>query len=250
MIKDVKNYLKELGFNKNESGVYLALTKLGEARASQVAKAAELPRTTAISVLNKLVDENYVTSHMYKGVTVYWIESPQVLLDVLGNKIKIAEKLKEVLPGMYHTERLFPYAKAFDTKNSIRNFIEKTLNDLDKGATIYTIDTPHEGNYRKIFSDDIEDLILNIKKKKGITTKILVPYGSFPIISKTKLSGQKVIIKELPNNLEFQSSLWLIKDKLINFSGNPPFLVVIKHSGIVSGISGVYDFLWNSSKDV
>lgn len=250
MIKDVKNYLKELGFNKNEASIYLALTKLGEARASQVAKAAELPRTTSISILNKLAADNYITSHIYKGVTVYWIESPQVLLDVLGNKMKVAEKLKEVLPNIYRSNSHFPFAKVFDTKKSIRNFIEKTLNDLEKGAIIYTIDTPHEGNYNKIYSEDVENIILSIKKKKGIITKTLVPYNSFKAVSKTKISGQNITIKELPAGIEFHGSLWFIKDLMVNFSGNPPFLVATQQTAIISGMKNIYDFLWNQSKPI
>lgn len=129
----------------------MALAKLGEAKASEIAKVAELPRTTAISILNKLSEENYITTHTYKGVNSYWIESPQVLLDNLNSKIEIAEKLKEALPNIYHSDGRFPSAKFFDTKKSIKNFIEKTLNNLERGAIIYTIDTPHEGNYSKIF---------------------------------------------------------------------------------------------------
>lgn len=250
MIKDVKNYLKELGFNKNEASVYLALTKLGEARASQIAKASELPRTTAISILNKLAADNYITSHIYKGVTVYWIESPQVLLDILGNKMIVAEKLKEVLPSVYRSNSHFPFAKIFDTKKSIRNFIEKTLNDLEKGSTIYTIDTTHEGNYNKIYSEDVENIILSIKKKRGIITKTLIPNNSFKEISRAKIAGQSIIIKELPEGIDFHGSLWFIKDFMINFSGNPPFLVVTRQAAIVSGMKSVYDFLWISSKSI
>jgi len=247
MIKDIKNYLFELGFNKNEAAVYLVLAKLGEARASQIAKAADLPRTTVISILDKLVGGNYITTHVYKGITSYWIESPQVLLDNLNSKIEIAEKLKEALPNIYHADGRFPSAKFFDTKKSIKNFIEKTLNSLEKGTVIYTIDTPHEGNYSKIFSDDLENIIFGIKKKRGVITKTLVPAGAFSGISKTKLSSQNIQIKELPVGLEFQGSLWLIKDMLINFSGNPPFLVVIKQGPIISGVKGLYNFLWNAS---
>ena len=247
MIKDIKNYLSELGFNKNEAVVYLVLAKLGEARASQIAKAADIPRTTAISILDKLVAGNYITAHVYKSITSYWIESPQVLVDNLNSKLEIAEKLKEVLPSIYHTVGHFPSAKFFDTKKSIKNFIEKTLGSLEKGTIIYTIDTPHEGNYSKIFSDDLENIILSIKKKRGIITKTLVPSGSFSGISKIKLSSQNIIIRELPANLEFQGSLWLIKDMLVNFSGNPPFLVVVKQGAIVNGIKGLYNYLWEAS---
>jgi len=247
MIKDIKNYLKELGFNKNEANVYLVIAKLGEAKAAQIAKVAELPRTTVISILNKLAEENYITTHVYKGVTSYWIESPQALVDILNTKIAIAEKLKEVLPEVYHTDGRFPSAKFFDTKKSIKNFIEKTLNSLDGGSVIYTVDTPHEGNYSKVFSDDLEDIIFSIKKKRGIITKTLVPAGSLAGVSRSKISNQNILIRELPKNLEFKGSLWIIKDMLINFSGNPPFLAMIKQEAIVAGIKGIYNFLWSLS---
>jgi len=247
MIKDIRNYLKELGFNKNEANVYLVLAKLGEAKASQIAKSADIPRTTAISILDKLVRENYITTNVHKRVTSYWIESPQVLLDNLNSKIEIAEKLKEVLPNLYHTDGHFPLAKFFDTKKGIKNFIEKTLNSLEKGSIIYTIDTPHEGNYSKIFSDDFKNIIFDIKKKRGIITKTLVPSGTLSGIPQSKLLNQSIQIIELPVGLKFSGSLWIIKDMLINFSGNPPFLVVTKQGAIVSGIKGVYNFLWSSS---
>ncbi len=249
MIRDLKNYLRELGFNKNEASVYLSLAKLGEAKASQIAKTVELPRTTVIGILNKLAEENYITTHIYRGVMSYWIESPQVLLDVLANKMLVAEKLKEVLPQVYRSDRRFPLSRSFDTKKGIKNFIEKVLGGLEKGTTIYTIDTPNEGNYSKIFSDDLSNIVFALKKKKGIITKTLVPNGSFVGISRHKVSSQAIIIRELPATVKFTGSLWLINDMLINFSGNPPFLVMIKQESIVSGLKGLYDFLWSISKE-
>ena len=245
MVKDIKGYLSELGFNRNEASVYLALAKLGEAKASQVAKTAGLPRTTAISILNKLAESSYITTHVYKGVISYWIESPQILLDSLNQKVVVAEKLKELLPNIYHADGRFPVARVFDTKKGIKNFIEKILRELEKGAIIYTIDTPNEGNYSKIFSDDLSSIIFNLKKKQGIITKTLVPAGSFAGIARNKLASQNIIIKELPAFLNFQGSFWLIKDMVINFSGNPPFLVATKHEAIVAGMKGIYDFLWS-----
>ncbi len=250
MLKNLKGYLKELGFNKNETAVYLSLAKLGEAKASRVAKIAELPRTTVISILNKFVEDNYATSHVYKGVTAYWIESPQVLLDILSNKMAVAEKLKEVLPSIYHADGRFPTAKVFDTKKGIRNFFEKVISDLERGAIIYTIDTPSEGNYSKIFSDDFEKIILSLKSKKGILTKTLVPAGLFSGIAKEKISKQNIIIKEMPVSLKFKAAIWIIGDQIISFSGSQPFLVAIKHESIVFGIKGIYDFLWSISADV
>jgi len=247
MIKDIKSYLKELGFSKSEAAVYIALSKLGEARASQIAKAADLPRTTAISILNKLAAENYLTTHQYKGVISYWIESPQVMLDLLETKMGIAKKLQAALPNLYRSSGRFPSAKFFDTKQGIKNFIEKTLNGLDKGSVILTIDTPHEGNYTKILTEDFREIIIDLKRKRGIRTNILVPFSSSAIISRDKITSREIKIREMPKNLDFKGSLWLIEDKLINFSGNPPFLSVISQGPIVEGMKAIYRYLWEIS---
>ena len=244
MTKEIKSYLKELGFHKNEAAVYLALASLGEAKASQIAKAADLPRTTAISILAKLAGENYLTTHVYKGVTSYWIESPQVLLDSLKLKMAVAEKLQSALPDLYQLQGRFPQAKICDNKKSIKQFIEKTLNSLSKGDIIYTIDTPGEGNYRKIFPDDMENIVVSLKQKKGIITRTLVPAGSYSGIEPDKLTRQNISIRELPPHCQFQGSLWLVKGMLINFSGNPPFLAMTKHESITAGMKGLYDYLW------
>lgn len=250
MKNKISNYLKELNFNENEIKVYLALAELGEARASQVAKLADVPRTTAISILDKFSEENYITVHMYKGAKTYWVESPHVLLDSLSNKIEIAKKLADVLPEVYRLSGRFPSANVFDTKKGIKNVVEKSLNSMKKGDIIYTIDTPAEGNYSKIFSEHIENEFFNIKKRKGIITKTLVPFNTYLSISKPKLERQHIVIKVMPEEINFKGSLWLIKDKLFNFSGNPPFLVLIEHGAIVEGMRSIYNYLWKISKDI
>ena len=62
----IKENLKELGFNSNEVKVYIALTQLGEGTAALVAKKADLPRTTVISLLERLGSQNYITTHIHK----------------------------------------------------------------------------------------------------------------------------------------------------------------------------------------
>lgn len=249
MKNKISNYLKELNFSSNEIKVYLSLAELGEAKASQIAKLANTPRTTAISILEKLSEDNYISANIHKGVKTYWIESPHALLDSLSNKMETAKKLSDVLPDIYHLSGRFPSAKSFDTNKGIRNMIEKNLNSLKKGDIIYTIDTPAEGNYSKIFSDDIESEFYSIKQRKGIITKTLVPFNTYASISKNKLERQHIMIRVLPEGIKFKGSLWFIKDMLFNFSGNPPFLVTIEHEAIVEGMKNIYDYLWKISKD-
>lgn len=245
MTKEIRKNLLELGFNNNEAKIYIALTQLGEAPASQIAKKADLQRTTAISILNKLAIEGYLTLHHYRGVTYYWIESPKAISGVFETKIKIAEELNSLLVNIYRSENHFPGAQIFDTKTSIRNFIEKTISLMPKKGIIFTIDTPSEGNYSKIFSDKIENTILSKKKRGDIITKTLVPFGSIKNIKPQKISLQNIIIKELPRGVDFKASLWFIDNLVVLFSGNPPFIVAVKHPLIVAGLKTIYDYFWD-----
>jgi len=250
MKREIANELKELGLNDSEVKVYIALTQLGEAPASKIAKKIDLPRTTVISVLEKLKVENLISTHKYRRVTSYWIESPNVFKELLLSKAKIAENLASALVGLYRSEAHFPFAEVHDTKSSIRKFIEKTLSSLDRKDTIYTIDVPNEGNYAKIYSENIENVILGQKKKKDILTKTLIPYGSYKNIDINRLRMQNIVLRELPKGIDFEASVWIVKNTLVHFSGNPPFIVALQHDNIVHGMKGVYDYLWTIATPV
>jgi len=246
-MSSIKSSLKELGFSSNEVKVYLSLTKLGEARASDIAKKAELSRTTTISILERLVEENLITTHKYRGIIYYWIESPRIIKEVYENKVKVADGLCQFLSDLYRSEAKFPYAEVYDTRNAIRAFTEKLLLSTEKGAVIHTIDSPHMGNYQKILSEDFNLLLVELKSKRSITTKTLVPHGSFDLIESYKVESQPIIIREMPEGISFSASVWFMGDKLVFFSSKPPFVVSIQHELIVGGMKSIFDYLWQIS---
>ena len=247
MINQIKNNLKELGFKENEIKIYIASTQLGEASAAQIAKKVDLPRTTVISILQKLEENNFISTHKHKGTTYFWIESPRLIKEGLENKVKIAENLDNLLSDLYRSEAQFPFAKVYDTKSSIKNYIEKSLISARKKSTIYTVDNPDMGNYRKIFSDDYGRTLVDVKNKRQITTNTLIPYKTFKTIDNEKLRAQNIIIRELPPQINAPASYWVMDNRLIHFSGKIPFLVEINHKLIVESMRSIYDYLWKIS---
>lgn len=246
-LEKIYENLKALGLKRNEIKVYVSLTQLGEATASQVAKKADLPRTTAISILNKLEEENFLTVNKYKGTSYYWIESPKTIGELFENKVEIAKDLNKLLTDLYRSESQFPSARVYDTKSSIKQFIEKMLSSVKKKSVIYTIDKPNKGNYTKIYSENAENAIMQIKRKRDITTHTLIPHGSFRTIPEHKMKIQNIVIREMPEVINFEASFWVVDDMIIHFSGNPPFVTAIRHEAIVKSMRSLYDFLWNIS---
>ena len=249
-MNNIAEYLKELGLNTGEIKVYQALAKLGEAPASQVAKSANMPRTTAISILEKLILDKLISAHKYRGKTFYWIESPQAFIDSLTIKLDLAKEMDVTLRNIYKSDGVFPTVEVRDTVSGIRSFVEKIISNSKPKSIIYTIDSPNKGNYSKIYSERIETTLLNQKKKKDIHTLTLIPHGSFKDIASYKLNNQYITLKELPDGIDFEASIWLINDKLVHFSGNPPFIVAVRHEKIVYSFKQLFDYLWNISKSV
>lgn len=247
---NIAHQLRELGMNANEVTVYEALTLLGEAPASRIAKKANVPRTTAISILEKFRAENLISTHRYQGVTFYWIESPHILEQAFLQKAALAGELAKTLSDMYRSEASFPLAETHDTKAGVKRFIEKTIAHAQARSIIYTIDTPREGNYSKIYSDAVEKTIHALKRKKGLITKTLVPHGSYADIPSHKVRAQHIEVREMPQGVHFSGSMWIMGSTLVHFSGNPPFAAAIKHEEITRGMKYLFDFLWNMSRGV
>ena len=124
MNKQTQEYLQELDFKPNEIKVYIASTQLGEATAAQIAKKINLPRTTVISVLQKLEQSNYISAHKYKGKTFYWVESPRLIKSSLEHKVEVASNLENLLTELYRSESTFPFSKTVDTKNGIKKYLK------------------------------------------------------------------------------------------------------------------------------
>ena len=251
MIREIKKNLAELGFHEKEIDVYVALTELGESTAATIAKKINLPRTTVISILNKLTEENYFSTHHYRGKNYYWIETPKTIEGILAGKLSIAKQLSEMLTELYRSDAKFPFAQVYDTKKSINSFIQKTLLNLKPKSVIYTIDTPSVGNYNKVMGDGAREMMTDIKRKKSVVTNTLVPFGAFSSINVDKLIRQNITIREMPRDLsDFGASFWIIDGKIVFFSGTPPFLVAIYHPLINKSLEIIYRFLWGLSKSV
>src|SRR3989344_6321384 len=249
-MNDIEHYLRDLGLSLAETRVYIALTKLGEAPASQVAKIANIPRTTAISILEKLKGENLLSSHKYRGRYFYWIESPDVFVESLLSRVEVAKEMSLSLKNLYRADGTFPATEVYDSQKGIRSFIEKLLSSLKSQSVIYTIDSPGMGDYSKIYPEKIEKTLLAQKKNKKIHTLSLIPNGSFKLIAPHKLEYQDITIKELPLGFGFSSSIWIVGDKLVHFSGNHPYVAAIRHEKIVESMKNLFDFLWGISKSI
>lgn len=243
----IKN-LKYLGLSDNEARVYVSLTELGESSILNITKKSLIPRTTVKSILDRLVEKWYITVHKYNNVNYYWIESPKTLQSSFENKIELTKNLSYLLEDLYRNTENIPYSKVYDTKTSIQKFIEKTVTTIKKWSTIMTIDSPKCKNYNRYFSQEYYENLLSVKKKRDIFTQTLIPHSEYSHVSHELLQKQIIEIREMPSDINFWISLWIIGETMVLFSSSTTFIVEVKNAIITESFRSLLGYIWENSE--
>lgn len=85
--------LEQLGLDKKEERVYMALLRLADSPAAKIAKEAGLKRTSAYHILENLIKIGLVSTYEYRGVQRYAAESPSKLKSYFEEKLILAERI-------------------------------------------------------------------------------------------------------------------------------------------------------------
>ncbi|MBU2441327.1 MAG: hypothetical protein KKA43_03270, partial [Nanoarchaeota archaeon] len=85
--------LQRLGLSEKESHIYLALVKLGETTANNLAKQTSSNRTVTYNVLQQLVEKGLVSYVKKQGKRFYLISKPEALKVSIKEKAELADEL-------------------------------------------------------------------------------------------------------------------------------------------------------------
>ena len=127
--------LINLGFNKNESIVYLSLIKFGISEASAIIKDTKFHKNIVYDNLEKLIDKGLVSYIIEEGRKVFNLASPQALIQFFDNQEKeikekkaVAERLSKELNNNIKKTYEKQEAEIYRGVRGIKTFFNETLN--------------------------------------------------------------------------------------------------------------------------
>lgn len=113
----IGEFLSDLGLTSKEKKIYVALLELNEQPASVIAKKVKIPRSTALFILNELVEKGFVTKKIHTSSTSYFSAiSPAEIRNLLNHKKQRLEgQLRdlEILAPEFHNiaKNFLPHSK-------------------------------------------------------------------------------------------------------------------------------------------
>ncbi len=134
----IKKLLKNLNFSEKEAQTYLGLLELGSGKGVEIAKKANLNRTTTYDILNVLIKRGLVSKFKKGASTYFHALEPERLLSYLERdqqehrkKIeKQKQKVQELLPelvSLQNPSTTRPKVQFFEGEKGLREAYEDTL---------------------------------------------------------------------------------------------------------------------------
>jgi len=239
----IEEILGQLGFSDNETKIYLAALEMGTASAQDIAKKAELKRTTGYSVLTYLVNRGVVGKTIIKNKTRFFAESPEKLLNLVNEiKINITKVLPE-LEAVYNKNETKPKITFFEGRNAIHNVYEDTLREKPKEIL--------EWNTNAFFNRFPKDYNYIEKRiSSGIRAKRIAGKGSqwdttHKYLDEKELAETLVVPKELFDP-QIEVNIYNNKVAFMNYADN--MSVIIESKAIADSMRQAYELSWRGAQ--
>ena len=153
----MKQQLEKLGFSPKESDVYLALLELGTAAVSDVAKRANINRSTTYIILDSLAERGLVSTSENQNIKFFSVTPPERLLQYMQDLVKkntelvgLAHNLLPELKSLYIGVGPKPRVQFFEGTEGLKTAYEDTLTSKETIRAYASIENTIKGAQNRI----------------------------------------------------------------------------------------------------
>jgi len=247
IIKGLENF----GLSKKEAAAYAALLKLQKANPHEIAKEADLERTTIYKLLEILVEKGMARKSFEGKRLVFLAEPPYVFKEILGRKENLLKNLLPALLALEGKKQNKPIVSFYEDIRRIRQAVLDTLNCQEKLRRDFaSVSNIVEFLGKRFIDHQIEERV-----KKGIKARSLrCLKGEFNEKDWFLDKSNKELLREaryLPESFHFEPVIF-IYDNIITVvsSKKESYALVIESQELSQAMKILFDIAWESAKKI
>lgn len=235
--------LKELDLDDNEIRVYIACLKMGSSKVNDIAKAAELIRTTVYGVLESLIEKGLISTVVKENIKHFQAVNPKQLVELLEEKKR---KIQDIVPKLEAMQKIAPIKHKVELFEGRRG-IKTIMNELARipNSTVRLLGSWHHFNK---FSRPFAKQYIRKRKERKIRVQVICPFNTEELecgrLDKKQLRETRYIKVD-----ELKSSCYIYGDKLMFVSWEEDNMcgIIIEDSHIVENQRIFFDNLWTKA---
>lgn len=242
--QDIETIFKDYGLEEKEAGLYLASLSLGEARMSQLAKRANLKRSTAYLIFKSLEKKGLMGSFKMRSGTHFVPTRPEVLINKTSQNLKNLEEILPRLKALSEKAGEKPRVKYYEGREGYVVAANDSL--FSEKETIRHIGALTE-LYKIIGSDYDSKTYIPNRVKKGISFKALYFASETPKLLEAKKDREELReIRFLPEKYLNKTSSLIYGNKVAIFSTQREMVtVIIESEAIADSERKKFDLIWD-----
>lgn len=242
--------LIDFGLSDKEARVYLALLELEVATAQEIAKTADINRSSAYVVLESLCKRGLATTSAGEAVLKYVASSPETLLklasDASERQIQAERDLNSILPELksqYKGTKRKPKIRIYEGKNGVINAFEESLDARNRLIRVISSGS-------RLFSYFPEYIIEYVKKRARLGIRTI---GIHPLerpsheISKS-LNKNDVAILIPQEKYTFLSEIAIYDNKVGFVSISEEFAIIIEDEHVSKAMESAFNLAAEEAK--
>lgn len=217
--------LHNVGLTDGEIKIYIALTKLGEAKKTALAKESGVSSSKVYEICERLEKKGLIGHIIKDNIKVFTSMEPSFLLDYFEKKSKDFEKQKKELENLIPSlsklkNKEQTNATLFQGIKAIKHFFLNILKELKKGDEYYVVGVNYGSNHPSLRA--FFESFHRQRVQKGITVNMLVNESARDKLVQATL--KKSSIKFLPN--------YMLSNMIILFYKNKSFIFFLTEDAI------------------
>ena len=251
MATELQEKLLDFGLSEKEAKVYISLLELGTSLVTDVAKKADINRSTAYVVLESLAKHGLVSITERKNIRLYTPAPPERLVQNLEERSRRAVELvgiaKSILPELksfFSGTGPKPKIQFFEGTEGIKSAYEDTLTSREQIRAFASIESMH-ATLPGFFPD-----YYHRRAAKGVHIKAIFPDTPEARQRVARNTEEKREARLVPaDSFSFTPEINVYDNKIIFMSLKERFALVIESEELADALKKVFELAWMGAKE-
>jgi len=241
--------LLSIGFSEKEVSVYLALLEMGRGTVSQIARKAEIHRTTGYDILDDLVAKGLVSISGKEPKQEYAAESPENIQKLLESRLSKNKQSLGVATGLVpqlksiHNVTKRPQVRFYEGTDGLKQVYEDTLTSRETIRAYANVEDMHNA-LPGYFPD-----YYRRRSGQGIAIRAIIPANETGVERASKDKEESRVSALVPaDKFFFSPEINIYDDKIMIASWREKLGIIIESKEIAEAMKSIYELAWAEAK--
>jgi len=242
-----KTIIEQLGYSPSEAAIYLAALELGGSTATDIAKKARIPRTSANLIIAALNKKGLMTAYIQRKRKIWSAENPEKLLATLKEREAAFTEALPRLQSLRHDNAAQPKIRAYTGVDEIHQIMNDIIDSKQHISALLAWD-----EWLGVIGMPFMEDFIEKRYRHYLRIRVLTPKSKEAAVLKQKDGEELRATQFLPASIEVNNCTFIYANKtaIISLNKKMPFGIVIEDDDIHHSMEVLFESLWHQSGGV